>query len=233
MAGRRPGRAGPCSGGRRAPAPPARRGPRGRRRARARDRGAGHPRRRVQPPRPIDGTITLTAELGTDGVARFSVADDGRWRDRARPAGEGFRRDHGLGLAMTRTLVDELVIDRDEHGTTASVRRRPAHPARLITVDQIHHGEPRRPEPVPDVLLNLDHPHAPGSRVAVHGPLDATSSGRLAGELHRLTLGGTHELTVDLTSVSHLAGAAVAVRHRSTADGRSPDDATAGTPVRL
>ncbi|MFI5607006.1 SpoIIE family protein phosphatase [Amycolatopsis sp. NPDC051903] len=184
-------------------------------------------------PDTLDGTVTITAELGTDGVARLGVADDGRWRERARPGSEEFRRDHGLGLAMTRTLVDELVIDRGEHGTTATVHRRLAHPARLITTDEIHHGEPRRPEPAPEVLVLLDQPHAAGNRVAVHGPLDATSCGRLAGELHRLTLGGTHELTVDLTSVSHLASAAVAVLHRAAADGRSPGDASAGGAVRL
>ena len=37
----------------------------------------------------------------------------------------------------------------------------------------------------------------------------------LGTELDRLTLGGTHALTVDLTAVTHLASAAVAELYRT------------------
>jgi anti-anti-sigma regulatory factor len=66
-------------------------------------------------------------------------------------------------------------------------------------------------------MLILDQPNAPSSRIAIHGPLDTDTVEALTAELDRLTLGGTHELTVDLTSVTHLASAAIAAlyqRHR-------------------
>ncbi|MFI5611917.1 SpoIIE family protein phosphatase [Amycolatopsis sp. NPDC051903] len=177
-------------------------------------------------PDAAEGTVTVTAELGPDGCARVRVADDGHWRDRARPGDEDFRADHGLGLAVATRLVDELEVDRGEHGTTATARLRLSHPARLLIADEVDHGTvPRAAEERPELMLMLDQPEASGSRVAVHGALDVSNAGRFAHELDRLTLGGTHELTVDLTAVTLLASAAVAVLLRANAsdgDGHRP-----------
>ena len=167
-----------------------------------------------------DATVTVTADLADDGEARLVVADDGRWRHRTRPGDEQFRTDHGLGLAMTAGLADHLDIDRSRHGTTVTVRRRLSRPARLLTTDEISRGRPAVADEHPEVVLIVDQPHAASSRVAIHGPLDTDTAEELSRELNRLTLGGTHRLTVDLTGVTHLASAAIAELYRPHSHGR-------------
>ncbi|HET9139250.1 SpoIIE family protein phosphatase [Actinophytocola sp.] len=169
-------------------------------------------------PDSVEGTVTVTGTLDPAGVARINVTDDGHWHERARPNSDQFRRDHGIGLALTSQLVDHLDISHSPNGTTATVHHRLTHPARLLTADHITHGRgptDARQDP-PEPTLIVDQPHASASRIAVHGPLDATTSDHFAHELDRLTLGHTHPLTIDLTAVTHLASAAVAVLHRAT-----------------
>ncbi|GIF21661.1 serine phosphatase RsbU (regulator of sigma subunit)/anti-sigma regulatory factor (Ser/Thr protein kinase) [Actinoplanes tereljensis] len=166
-------------------------------------------------PDDADGTVTVTAELGECGEVLIRVVDDGHWRHRDRP-GDGFRHDRGLGLAMATRLADHVEIESGEHGTTATVRHRLTRPAALLTSEQITHGLTPAPAPAerPELMVIVDQPHVDGSRVAIHGPLDGTSAQHLDGELNLITLGGTHELEVDLTGVTHLASVAVAVLHR-------------------
>lgn len=163
------------------------------------------------------GSVTVEADLDEDGVVRLVVSDDGHWHPRERPGAEEFRRDHGLGLAMTAALTDELAIDRGDPGTTVTLRRRLSSPAALLTADEISRGAEYLPTRREEQTRFVDRPGAPSSRLAVHGPLDAINTERLAVELGRLTLGGTHGLVVDLTAVTHLASAAVAVLYRSPA----------------
>ncbi|GIF06921.1 SpoIIE family protein phosphatase [Actinoplanes siamensis] len=160
----------------------------------------------AHPDRP-GGTVTVTAELRDDGEARITVADDGRWRERTRPGDAGFRRDHGLGLLLAAAFADHLDVGHGVHGTTATIRRRMSRPARLLT------AEPGGGDgcPAPETMLIVDQPRAPGNRVAIHGPLDTGTAARLARELDELTLGGTCELVADLSAVTQLASAAVAV----------------------
>ncbi|GAA2974317.1 SpoIIE family protein phosphatase [Actinokineospora diospyrosa] len=162
-----------------------------------------------------DGTITLDAALGADGVLRVSVTDDGRWLRRCSTTDQDFQLDHGLGLAMAGGLADELHIARSAHGTTATVRRELHRPARLLTTGVTG----RAPAADPDLLLVLDQPQTDDNRVALDGPLDVATCAQLSAELDRLTLGGSHELTLDLTGVTHLASVAVAVLHRAVARG--------------
>ncbi|MCY1141614.1 SpoIIE family protein phosphatase [Actinoplanes sp. Pm04-4] len=161
-----------------------------------------------------DATVTVTADLRNDGEAQLRVADNGRWRHRTRPGDEQFRADHGFGLAMTASFAHHLDIDRSPQGTTVTVRRRLSHPARLLTAAQISHGRPGDDDKPAEVMIILEQPHAASSRIAVHGPLDVDSVEELGTELDRFTLGGTHELTVDLTAVTHLSSAAIAELYR-------------------
>ncbi|BCJ47057.1 hypothetical protein GCM10010168_34230 [Actinoplanes ianthinogenes] len=167
-----------------------------------------------------DGAVTVTADLLTNGTARLVVADDGHWRHRARPAAAGFRRDHGIGLAMTAGLVDELRIDRDGPGTTVTVGHRISAPATLLNAGEISRGAAYRPAEQDEAAGFRIRATPAGSRLAIHGPLDATGAEQLTGELRRLTLGGTHELTVDLSAVTHLASAAIAVLYRTAGPAR-------------
>jgi len=52
----------------------------------------------------------------------------------------------------------------------------------------------------------------------VHGPLDGNTVDELRVELDRYTLGGSHQLVVDLTAVTRLARAAVAELYRTKPD---------------
>jgi len=159
-------------------------------------------------------TVTVSAELRGSGEATLTVSDNGRWRPQPDPGDEAYRKDHGYGLAMAGAFADHLDIDRAETGTTATFRRRLSHPARLLTASQLAHGTPPARE-LPELTLILPQPHAPTSRIAIHGPLDAGTIEELGPELDRYTLGGTHELIVDLTAVTHLASAAVAELYRT------------------
>ena len=63
-----------------------------------------------------DATFTVTCERDGGSVS-VAVEDSGRWRD-SRPYGRG------RGLSIMRALVDSVEIERDEHGTTVTLRRR-------------------------------------------------------------------------------------------------------------
>lgn len=166
-------------------------------------------------PGSTDVVVTVTAELADDGECRLAVADDGRWRPRTRPGDEAFRKDHGYGLAMAASFADHLDVAHDDNGTRATVRRRLSRPAGLLTTDQMSAATARRAARMPELMLILDQPGAPTSRIAVHGALDAGNVEELGLTLDRYTLGGTHQLVVDLTAVTHLASAAVAELYRT------------------
>ncbi|WP_230203081.1 SpoIIE family protein phosphatase [Parafrankia discariae] len=166
-------------------------------------------------PATAEGTVTVSAELRDDGEARVTVADNGRWCERARPGDAEYRRDHGFGLAMAASFTDHLDVERGDRGTTVTIHRRLSRSARLLTAERIGHDVTRAAQDEPELMLILDQPNAPSSRIAIHGPLDASNAGELGVELDRLTLGGTHELIVDLTAVTHLASAAVAELYRT------------------
>jgi anti-anti-sigma factor len=137
--------------------------------------------------------------------------------------------DHGLGLTMTAELVDELRFDLTPEGTVATIRHRLSRPARLLTADRVAFGAPQHPGAEDTGLLVVrDQPRATTPTVALDGPLDGTTAAQLEHELNRLTLGGTHPLTLDLTGVTHLASAAVAILHRAVSRG-----ADNGAPLAL
>ncbi|GAB2581172.1 hypothetical protein Aab01nite_58160 [Paractinoplanes abujensis] len=167
-------------------------------------------------------TVTIAADLHDDGQLQLSVADTGRWRepppDSPSTGGQESGPARGFGLAMTASLVDHLEILPTDSGTTVHVRRNATVPARLLTADQITHGLPTAAPLQTAAMRIVEQPEAPTPRIAIHGPLDATNTEYLGAELDRLTRGGTRELIVDLTEVTHLASAAVADLHRSRPD---------------
>jgi anti-anti-sigma regulatory factor len=56
----------------------------------------------------------------------------------------------------------------------------------------------------------------------VDGPVDSATADQLREELQLRTRGGTRPLTVDLTGVTHLASAGVAVLHEAGARTAAP-----------
>jgi serine phosphatase RsbU (regulator of sigma subunit)/anti-sigma regulatory factor (Ser/Thr protein kinase) len=67
---------------------------------------------------PVDATIELRAAL-VDGIASVTVRDHGTWRG-SRADG----RDRGRGIPIMQEFMDDVSIERTEHGTTVELRRR-------------------------------------------------------------------------------------------------------------
>jgi serine phosphatase RsbU (regulator of sigma subunit)/anti-sigma regulatory factor (Ser/Thr protein kinase) len=67
---------------------------------------------------PEDSTIELRAAL-VDGIASVTIRDHGSWRD---PRDSG--RDRGRGIPIMEEFMDDVSIERAEHGTTVELRRR-------------------------------------------------------------------------------------------------------------
>ena len=60
----------------------------------------------------IEGTVTNRS-------VAVSVRDDGRWQEESSAKAEG-----GLGLAIMDTLMDSVVVEPSEDGTTVTMHRR-------------------------------------------------------------------------------------------------------------
>jgi anti-anti-sigma factor len=98
-------------------------------------------------------------------------------------------------------------VEPGDTGTTARIRHQVYRRGQLLgTGAGTHpaHGPESR------LLLILD---APDDVVRVDGPIDAVTAEQLRRELLHRSRGGTRPVTVDLTGVTHLASAGVAVLH--------------------
>ncbi|MBP2330662.1 anti-anti-sigma factor [Kibdelosporangium banguiense] len=175
-------------------------------------------------------TVRVYAHLDDHGAVRIQVADDGRWRE-PMPS-----PDRGLGLPLAAKLVDTFVVEHGATGTTAHADLRLTRPAQLIAApawapaaDAPHEADP---------FLVLDQPFASTPAIRVDGPVDATTAPALDRALGTATAAGTRSLSVDLTGVSHLASAGVAVLHHhyATAAANHTDlrlHSPAGSPAAL
>jgi len=160
-----------------------------------------------------DGTgfVSVTAALERDGNLRVTVVDAGRWRE---PAETPYR---GRGLTMASRLVDDVVVDHTGIGTAVTIRHRLSRPVRLLTAEEAGVGQPAaRPDDAGPFLV-LDQPTAPRKRIRVDGPIDSSTARDLDDEITRASAAGTRELTVDLTGVTHLGSAGVAVLYTVSA----------------
>ncbi|RTL70429.1 MAG: STAS domain-containing protein [Pseudonocardiaceae bacterium] len=153
-------------------------------------------------------TCDVTVELTDDGRLHARVADAGRWREPVPTP------DRGLGLHISQGLVDDLRVEHDDTGTTAVINHRAGTPARLLTTADLTSRRRTEGDPIPTPLLVTEQPWAPGPRVRVDGPVDATTVDEFERSIRAADVAGTRSLTVDLTGVSHLASAGVAALHR-------------------
>ncbi|MEA5361003.1 SpoIIE family protein phosphatase [Amycolatopsis sp., V23-08] len=169
-----------------------------------------------------DHSFTVTAALTGTGQARLRVIDRGRWRPPAPSA------DRGLGLLIAEQLVDDLRVEHDDTGTTATLSLRLSHPARLLNADELAWTAATRPPVRREPLLVLDEPWAPGPRIRVDGGVDAATAGEFDRGVRTAGSTGARSLTVDLTGVTHLASAGVSALHRLRALHRDN-----GTELRL
>lgn len=171
--------------------------------------------------RPEPGPVEVSATLTRAGQIQVHIRDHGRWREpNAAPTPTTVR---GRGLWMTGRLIDDLTVEHPGGATTAFVGHRLARPDRLLTTDTLT----ARPFPAsaPHQSLVIDHQ---AGRLRVAGPIDTTTAPEVATALDHAGAAGTRELWVDLTDVTHLASAGVAVLHH--ADARSISN---GVPLLL
>ncbi|MET7403903.1 ATP-binding protein, partial [Dactylosporangium sp. NPDC005572] len=150
-----------------------------------------------------DDVVAVRGDLTAEGEVVVRVADRGHWREPDHVS------ERGRGLAVTSQLVDALRLDRGPGGTVAEVRHRLTRPASMLTPAAPAPSAVPRPRP-PAELSIVDT--GKGS-VTVSGPVDAATAARMQHELLYRSRGGTLDLTVDLSAVTHLASAGVAALH--------------------
>jgi serine phosphatase RsbU (regulator of sigma subunit)/anti-sigma regulatory factor (Ser/Thr protein kinase)/anti-anti-sigma regulatory factor len=146
------------------------------------------------------GPVRVTGDFAPDGTVRIEVGDEGRWRERPLAVGS---RAGGLGLVLAGQLVDALRVRPSGTGTTVEIRHA-VHTPPMATAGV--GAVPAEPDD-PDLLLVLAQDH----EARVDGAVTVHTAGQLARELRRLTANGTRSLTVDLTGVTVLSSAGVAV----------------------
>jgi anti-sigma regulatory factor (Ser/Thr protein kinase) len=142
------------------------------------------------------GPMSVTARVDVDGVLTVTVRDEGTWRPPDRDPG-----DRGRGLLIMRQLVDRVVLEEEEQGTTVTLslrlRRSPevdgdrpsASGAATVTVDR------EGPQPV----------------VRVIGVVDEFGAEQMRIRLLEASHGGTGRVELDLGGVSLFTSAAVRV----------------------
>ncbi len=156
-------------------------------------------------------SVTVTGEITGTGHVELRVTDQGSWRE-PRPS-----PDRGLGLQVTANLVDTLRIDHDGTGTTVGVWHRLTRPGRLLTTGARPSTTVPPRSAQADPALVLEQPSASGARWRIDGPVDGATADTVERELSFAGSTGARSLVLDLTGVSHLASAGVAVLHRLTA----------------
>jgi anti-anti-sigma factor len=142
------------------------------------------------------GPMSVAAHVDVDGVLTVSVRDEGTWRPPDRDPG-----DRGRGLLIMRQLVDGVVLEEAERGTTVTLslrlRRSPD-----VGVDQ--------PAGSAGATVTVDR-DGPCPVVHVAGAADEVSAEQLRIRLLEASHGGTVRVELDLTAVSLFSSAAVRV----------------------
>jgi anti-anti-sigma factor len=142
------------------------------------------------------GPMSVAAHVDVDGVLTVSVRDEGTWRPPDRDPG-----DRGRGLLIMRQLVDGVVLEETDRGTTVTLslrlRRRPD-----LDVDQ--------PVTSAGATVSVDREGA-CPVVNVAGAVDEVSAEQMRIRLLEASHGGTGRVELDLTAVSLFSSAAVRV----------------------
>ena len=142
------------------------------------------------------GPMSVHARVDVDGVLTVTVRDEGTWRPPNRDPG-----DRGRGLLIMRQLVDGVVLEEEEKGTTVTLtlrlRRSPD-----VDVD--------RPSASNAATVTVDR-EGPRPIVRVSGAVDDFGAEQLRIRLLEASHGGTGRVELDLVRVSLFSSAAVRV----------------------
>jgi anti-anti-sigma factor len=142
------------------------------------------------------GPMTVTGHVDVDGVLTVTVRDEGTWRPPDRDPG-----DRGRGLLIMRQLVDDVVLDDQELGTTVTLSLRLRHSPDL---------DVERDPSVGDASVHVDR-EGVSPVVSVSGVVDEPSAEQLRIRLLEASHGGTIRVELDLNAVSLFSSAAVRV----------------------
>jgi serine phosphatase RsbU (regulator of sigma subunit)/anti-sigma regulatory factor (Ser/Thr protein kinase)/anti-anti-sigma regulatory factor len=142
------------------------------------------------------GAMSVSAVVDVDGVLTVTVRDQGTWRPPDRDPG-----DRGRGLLIMRQLVDRVVLEETERGTTVTLslrlRRRPDLGSDNVTASA-------------GATVDVDRD---GVRpvVSVRGPVDEASAEHMRIRLLEASRGGTGRVELDLVGATLFSSAAVRV----------------------
>jgi anti-anti-sigma factor len=142
------------------------------------------------------GPMAVTAHVDVDGVLTVIVRDEGTWRPPDRDPG-----DRGRGLLIMRQLVDTVMFEEEERGTTVTLSLRLR---RSPDVDPDH------PVSTAGATVSVDR-DGPRPVVLVSGTVDEPSAEHMRIRLLEASHGGTGRVELDLGGVTLFSSAAVRV----------------------
>lgn len=144
-------------------------------------------------------SIDVEASLDDQGLLHASVSDRGQWKPPS--ADPGMR---GRGLMLADALATDSRIVGSETGTTASISHRLNRPARIVIDPNVVPAV--EPSGAPEFSTEVT-----GDRLIVKGDVDNATAPTLGTQIARQSRSGTHPLTVDMASVTHLGSAGLRV----------------------
>jgi anti-sigma regulatory factor (Ser/Thr protein kinase) len=145
------------------------------------------------------GPMSVSARVDVDGVLTVTVRDEGTWRPPDRDPG-----DRGRGLLIMRQLVDGVLLEEQEKGTTVHLT------LRLRRSPEVEEGEVDRPSAASAATVTVDR-DGPRPVVRVTGAVDDVGAEQTRIRLLEASHGGTGQVELDLVEVSLFSSAAVRV----------------------
>jgi anti-anti-sigma factor len=142
------------------------------------------------------GPMSVSAQVDVDGVLTVTVRDEGTWRPPNRDPG-----DRGRGLLIMRQLVDGVVLEEEQKGTTVTLSLRLR---RTPDIDE------DRPSLASTATVIVDR-EGPRPVVRVSGAVDEFGAEQMRIRLLEASHGGTGRVELDLGGVSLFSSAAVRV----------------------
>jgi anti-anti-sigma factor len=149
----------------------------------------------------VAGGIVVEAALGSDGILRASVVDQGRWQE---PRGDDRRLARGRGLAMAQALVAQTSVTHSRAGTTAALTHPLSRPARIVADSQFN-----PPATTPAVDHEFRAAFNDVGHLVVAGDVDVRAASELATHISVTSRAGTVPITIDLSAVTQLGSTGV------------------------
>jgi anti-anti-sigma factor len=154
----------------------------------------------------VPGSVTVDLALAGDGRVHARVVDSGAWRE---PADGSRTWGRGRGLSVLGSVGEDLVVAGTPEGTTVRFHRRLTRPTTSSTPNAV---APRDSGSLlPGTAASFETRSSDDPPVLhLRGALEVFSVDALRRELARASAGGTVELVVDLSEVTHLTSVGVA-----------------------